>query len=284
MDRAQEVGVEMLWGARVQYGEPGTLCVDGEPVRGRWIVGADGQNSGVRKWAGMCAKFEGAPRYGFRRHYRLAPWSEHVEVHWNSRSEVYVTPTGENDVCVAVLTRNPRLRIVEALKGFPAIASRLAQAAPTSREMGGACVSRSLEGVSRGNVLLVGDASCTVDAITGDGLSLAMEQAVSMAEALAKDDAEQYAKEHRRIVRLPMMMSRVMLMLAERRWMRRRAITRLSNHPGIFARLVATHVGEFGAAKLTFRGLPAFVQNFLKMRMERPALSAGELDSSQVES
>lgn len=282
MERAREAGVEMHWGTHIRYGGAGRLDANGEQVRSRWIVGADGQNSGVRKWAGLRARFEGAPRYGFRRHYRLAPWSEHVEVHWNSRSEIYVTPTGPNDVCVAVLTRNPRLRIAEALKGFPAIASRLTRATPTSREMGGACVSRSLKEVSRGNVLLAGDASCTVDAITGDGLSLAFEQAVSMAGALAQDDLERYAQEHRRIVRLPMMMSRVMLMLAERRWMRRRAITRLSNHPGIFARLVAMHVGEFGAAKLTLRGLPGFLQNFLKMRMERPTLSGGELDGSQI--
>jgi len=284
LERASEVGVEMHWGARVQYGESETLHVDGEPVHSRWIVGADGQNSGVRKWTGLRAKFEGAPRYGFRQHYGMAPWSEHVEVHWNSQSEIYVTPTGKSDICVAALTRNPRLRIAEALKGFPVIESRLAKAAPTSKEMGAACVSRSLEEVSRKNVLLVGDASCTVDAITGDGLSLAMEQAVSMGEALAKEDVEHYEKEHRRIVRLPMMMSRLMLMLAERRWMRRRAITRLSNHPGIFARLVATHVGEFGAAKLTLRGLPAFVQDFLRMRMDGPALSPSELDGSQVES
>lgn len=284
MERARDAGVEMHWGARIQYGEAGAICADGEQVRSRWIVGADGQNSGVRKWAGLQTKFEGAPRYGFRRHYRLAPWSEHVEVHWNSRSEIYVTPTGATDVCVAVVTRNPRLRITEALKGFPAIAKRLAQAATTSKEMGAACVSRSLKEVSRGNVLLVGDASCTVDAITGDGLSLAIQQAVSMADGLARDDAEQYARAHQRIVRLPMMMSRLMLMLAERKWVRRRAITRLSNHPGIFARLLATHVGEFGAAKLTMRGLPAFVQNFLRMRTEHTSLAPGELDSSHVES
>lgn len=284
VERAVEVGVEMYWGARVQYGEAGKLHTDGKPVRSRWIVGADGQNSGVRKWAGLRARFEGAPRYGFRGHYRLAPWSEHVEVHWNSQSEIYVTPTSKDEVCVAVLTRNPRLRIAEALAGFPAIASRLAHAMPTSKEMGAACVSRSLKEISRGNVLLVGDASCTVDAITGDGLSLAMEQAVSMAEALAKDDAEQYANEHGRIVRLPMMMSRLMLMLAERRWVRRRSITHLSKCPGIFSRLLATHVGEFGAAKLTFRGIPAFIQNFLTMRMERPALTPGEFDASQLES
>lgn len=284
MERACEVGVEIRWGTHIQYSDAGLLFANGELVRSRWIVGADGQNSGVRKWAGLPTKFEGAPRYGFRRHYRLAPWSEHVEVHWNSRSEVYVTPTGANDVCVAVLTRDSRLRIAEALKGFPVIASRLAEAMPTSREMGAACVSRSLEEVSRGNVLLVGDASCTVDAITGDGLTLAIEQAVSMAEALAKEDAEQYAKEHRRIVRLPMMMSRMMFMLAERRWVRRRAITRLSNHPGIFARMLAMHVGEFGAAKLTLRGIPAFVQDFLRMRTNGPALSRGELDGSQLES
>lgn len=283
VERARQVGVQMHWGARVVCGQAGEVLANGDAVRSRWIVGADGQNSRVRKWAGMAPKFEGAPRYGFRRHYRVAPWSEHVEVHWNSKSEIYVTPTGARDVCVAVLTRNPRLRIDQALQSFPEIANRLAGATRTSNEMGGACVSRSLEEASRGNVLLVGDASGTVDAITGDGLSLAMQQAVSMARALAKDDPTHYKKEHRRIVRLPMMMSRLMLLLAERGWMRRRAITRLSNHPTIFLKMLAMHVGEAWLPNFAFGSVPAFIREFLTDRSASAPPACGELGSSEIE-
>lgn len=282
-DRACQVGVEMHWGTRVQFGEAGNVYANRDAVRSRWIVGADGQNSRVRKWAGLRAKFEGAPRYGFRRHYRVAPWSEQVEVHWNSRSEIYVTPTGAKDVCVAVLTRGPQLRIDEALRGFPEIANRLAGAETSSKERGGACVSRSLEDVWRGRVLLVGDASCTVDAITGDGLSLAMQQAVSMAKALAKDDPAAYKQEHRRIVWLPMVMSRMMLTLAKRRWMRRRAIRRLAAHPGLFRKMLSMHVGEVRRVDRGLRFGSEFVQKFLPARSENSRCLHAELDPSEIE-
>lgn len=282
-ERAYQVGVEMHWGTRVQLGEDQRVYVNGVEVRSRWIVGADGQNSRVRKWAGLRARFEGAPRYGFRRHYRVAPWSEQVEVHWNSRSEIYVTPTGARDVCVAVLTRDPRLRIDEALRGFPAISKRLAGAETSSKERGAACVSRSLEDVSRGKVLLVGDASCTVDPITGDGLSLAMQQAVSMARALAKDDVAAYKREHRRSVRLPMLMSRTMLMLAERRWMRRRAIRRLAAHPGLFAKLLSIHVGGMELPDIGAAGVPEFIQKFIFAHRANEERSYTALGGTEVE-
>lgn len=283
VDRARELHVEMHWGARVQCGEAGKVHANGDRVHARWIVGADGQNSRVRKWAGLNAKYEGSPRYGFRRHFRVEPWSEHVEVHWNSASEVYVTPTGPRDVCVAVLTRNPRLRIAKALESFPAIADRLKGADTTSSERGGACISRSLEDVSRGNVLLVGDASGTVDAITGDGISLAMQQAVSMAKALANENPEHYRKEHRRIVGLPMMMSRLMLMLAERGWMRRRAITRLSNHPKLFLKLVAVHVGESGLIHFSIGRMPEFFRKLLSTHKPSVPPSSTNLAESEIE-
>ncbi len=282
-ERACQVGVEMHWGARVQLGEAEKVYVNGDEVQSRWIVGADGQNSRVRKWAGLRARFEGGPRYGFRRHYRVAPWSEQVEVHWNSRSEVYVTPTGARDVCVAVLTRDPRLRIDEALQGFPAISRRLTGAETSSKERGAACVSRSLEDVTRGKVLLVGDASCTVDPITGDGLSLAMQQAVSMARALAKDDPDAYKREHRRSVRLPMLMSRMMLMLAERRWMRRRAIRRLAAYPRLFGKLLSIHVGGMDLPDIGAGWAPEFVQKFMFAHRANEDRSYTALGGSEVE-
>lgn len=282
-ERACQVGVEMHWGTRVLLGEAEKVYVNGDEVQNRWIVGADGQNSRVRKWAGLRARFEGVPRYGFRRHYQVAPWSEQVEVHWNSRSEIYVTPTGARDVCVAVLTRNPRLRIDEALRGFPAISKRLTGAETSSKERGAACVSRSLEDVSRGKVLLVGDASCTVDPITGDGLSLAMQQAVSMARALAKDDPLAYKREHRRSVRLPMLMSRMMLMLAERRWMRRRAIRRLAAHPRLFGKLLSLHVGGMELPDIGGEWAPEFVQKYIFVHRANEDRSYTSLGDTEVE-
>ncbi len=40
----------------------------------------------------------------------------------------------------------------------------------------------------RNNVALVGDASCTVDGVSGQGLSLAFQQALALGDALAAGD------------------------------------------------------------------------------------------------
>ena len=68
----------------------------------RWIVGADGLHSDVRRWAGLEARSPkptaGSARFGVRRHYLLAPWSDRVEVHWGDRCEAYVTPVASGNV------------------------------------------------------------------------------------------------------------------------------------------------------------------------------------------
>jgi flavin-dependent dehydrogenase len=48
-------------------------------------------------------------------------------------------------------------------------------------------------------VALVGDASGSVDAITGEGLCLLFQQAVALAAALEAGDLALYQAEHRRI-------------------------------------------------------------------------------------
>ena len=40
-------------------------------IRARWIIGADGENSRVRRWADLDAARSESFRYGFRRHYRV---------------------------------------------------------------------------------------------------------------------------------------------------------------------------------------------------------------------
>ena len=71
-----------------------------------------------------------------------------------------------------------------ALREFPELERRLQGAWPCSAERGAVTVSRKLRRVFHGRTVLVGDASGSVDAITGEGLSLSFHQAVALAEAL----------------------------------------------------------------------------------------------------
>src|SRR4029453_17577209 len=121
----------------------------------------------------------GPQRFGQRRHYELRPWSSHVEVHWGSYSEAYVTPVGADLVGVAVLSAR-RVPFEEQLDEFPRLRGglphtspgpRAPQAAPPARPpppggRGAGPPRRRRPRRVAGRVLLVGDAAGYIDALT----------------------------------------------------------------------------------------------------------------------
>ncbi|MEU8272163.1 FAD-dependent monooxygenase [Sphaerisporangium sp. NPDC049002] len=92
--RAAEVGVKIVQD-RVDGVRQHTDSVEAAGMRARWLVAADGLHSPLRGLLGLELPARAPRRYGLRRHYRIAPWSDFVEVHWAARAEAYVTPVGE---------------------------------------------------------------------------------------------------------------------------------------------------------------------------------------------
>jgi menaquinone-9 beta-reductase len=244
VERAKEVGVSFLWGMKRTRLEEGGIVVDGKLMKPRLIVGADGQNSRIRKDAGLDKTRREVRRFGFRRHYKLAPWSPYMELHWGRRCQIYITPGSENEICIVLMSSDPKLRLDEALTDFPEIKHRLSSADPSSNETGAATLSRQLEHVCRRGLALVGDASGSVDAITGEGMCLAFRQAVVLAQAFKDGDLFGYERMHHALSRRPSLMASLMLSLEKHQSFRRRALGSLAKHPDIFARLLAIHVGQ----------------------------------------
>ncbi len=246
--RAGEAGVRLAYGTRITGLEQGGVMTQDGLVRARWIVGADGGRSAVRHWAGLDACRRDTRRFGFRRHYRVAPWSEHMEIHWGEGCQIYVTPISACEVCVVLISRDQRLRLDEALPRFPEVMWRLAAGEAATLERGGVSASRQLRAVYRDNVALVGDASGSVDAITGEGLCLLFQHALAVADALERGDLAQYQEAHRKIGRRPAFMADFMLLL-EHGGLRRRAIGAMVARPSLFSGMLAMHVGTLSVSK-----------------------------------
>ncbi|MCP2267048.1 NAD(P)/FAD-dependent oxidoreductase [Promicromonospora thailandica] len=205
--RQDAAGVEV----DVLPGDPG----DGAratTLRAAWVLGCDGLHSTVRRLAGLepgrpAGRSRGGAagrRYGLRRHFEVAPWSDLVEVHWSPRAEAYVTPVGPDRVGVALLGPGPVLRegagFDALLRGeLPELAERLAAASDAGPLLGAGPLRRRSRRRTAGRVRLVGDASGYVDALTGEGIRVGLAQAEAAVAHL--DDAAAYERAWRAATR-----------------------------------------------------------------------------------
>jgi menaquinone-9 beta-reductase len=246
IDRAEQAGVSTIWKAKHVRLADGGLSLDGRVLEADLVVGADGQNSQIRRQAGLDRVSREKRRYAFRRHYRVRPWTDYMELHWGRRAQVYVTPVAADQVCVAAISRYPRVRLDDALQEISEVRQRVANLECVSAEAGAMSVSRRLESVCRGNVVLVGDASGSVDAITGEGMCLGFRQALALAQAVQANDRTKYERAHRKLARRPRTMAALMLLLERSPSLQRSALAALARYPEVFRSLVAVHVGAIG--------------------------------------
>ena len=264
VDRAAEAGVELDWGTRVVRIGDGVLTTPRETYCYRWLVGADGQNSGVRKWARLDSRPAARKRFGFCSHFGIEPWSDATEVHWADGCQIFVTPMRGAEVGVAVLSRDPGLRLERVLPRFPALVQKLRSAKQTTRESGDTTSLRILPTVARGRVALVGDASGGVDALTGHGLSLAFQQAIPLADAMVRGDLAVYRSAHKKIAAVPNLMTRLMLLMSRSNWIRHRTIQLFEDSPSLFSRMLAIHTEAAPLSSVGTSELASFGWQFLK--------------------
>ena len=244
VERARECGVTLLWNTVVTgLTREGAILGD-RLMSAKWIIGADGIGSRVRRWSGLESGSQHEIRFAIRRHYRVKPWTDCMEIHWGRKMQAYVTPLGNEETCVVLISREPRMPLEDAWREFPGLARILMDAELCSVERGAVTATRRLERVYRGNIALTGDASGTVDAITGEGLCLSFRQATALADALEAEDLESYQYAHRRLARGPNVMSRLLLLLDRSTPLRQRALRALAVDSDLFARLLTVHVGE----------------------------------------
>lgn len=197
--RARELGAGFATG-RVDDLSQDAGGVTAAGIRARYLVAADGLHSAVRRRIGVELPVRARHRFGLRRHFHMEPESDLIEVYWTPRVEAYVTPVGGGVVGISLLGV-PGTDFDLALDGIPDLAARVRGREPASPLRGaGPFRQRTARRVS-GRVLLAGDASGYVDAITGEGIRVGLAQARAALDAVAADRPLDYERSWRRSTR-----------------------------------------------------------------------------------
>ncbi|HYG67836.1 MAG TPA: monooxygenase, partial [Anaeromyxobacteraceae bacterium] len=178
----------------------------------------------------------------------------------------YVTPAGPSRVGVAFLFDRPSTAPLRRnaqgrpsrevghaalLARFPRLAARLEGAVPETAALGAGPLGRASTAVVADRLALLGDAAGYLDAVTGEGLSIALAGAMDLADvlpdALARgagaDALAPYGRAWARRFRTYLAWTRVVLALSRRPALRRRIVAAAAARPAPFERLVAAAVG-----------------------------------------
>jgi flavin-dependent dehydrogenase len=226
-------------------------------IEARYLVAADGLHSGIRRACGLDPPPPRYPRFGLRKHYRLAPWTDLVEVYWASGQEVseashatqacadseaYVTPVADDLVGVAVLG-SAGGDFETRLAAFPALQERLAGAPAASAVRGAGPLRQDVRCRTFGRVLFVGDASGYLDALTGEGIGLALAHAAVLAECLAADRVGDYERAWRRVSRKAWVLTSGLLWARHQTLLAERIVPAAQRLPRVFNTIV-NQVGQ----------------------------------------
>jgi flavin-dependent dehydrogenase len=233
--RAADLGIPVL-PIRVDAVRQDGRSVTAGGVTARYLAAADGLHSPVRRGLDLARPDPRPARYGLRRHYTVEPWSDCVEVHWSRHAEAYVTPLGGGLVGVAVLTAQ-RGGFDSQLERFPVLRERLPAGAATAVRGAGPLRQRVTARVA-GRVLLVGDAAGYIDALTGEGLSLALAAAAQLVRCVVADRPIDYERHWRRVSRRHRLLTEGLLWARHRPRLAPHIVPAASRLPAVFGALV----------------------------------------------
>ncbi|MFF0809476.1 NAD(P)/FAD-dependent oxidoreductase [Streptomyces albogriseolus] len=217
--------------------EADEVTVPGAGLRARWLVAADGLHSPVRRSLGLDRPARTAPRYGLRRHYAVPPWTSHVEVHWGPDAEAYVTPLGPRLVGVALLTSR-RAPYDTQLAGFPDLAARLPPDTAVTPVRGAGPLRRRSRTRVHGRVLFVGDAAGYVDALTGEGVCLALAGARALVANLRRGTPGRYDTDWARATRRYRLLTELLVRTRQRPALAPHIVPVAARLPRLFAAVV----------------------------------------------
>jgi len=259
-DRLAELDVPVLQ-TRVGPITQNTTSVAAAGITARYLAAADGLHSPIRRQLGLArsgvdrtrlaspgtaasviaglipTSGAGAVRRGLRQHFFVSPWTDLVEVYWSRLGEAYVTPVADDLVGVAILT-SARGSFDSHLNAFPALRRRLCDARPAGAVMGAGPLRQRVRGRVAGRVLLVGDAAGYVDALTGEGIAVAVRTSAELVDCVRKDRPEDYEAAWRRVSWECRLLTGSLLWARNRQLLAPRIVPAAALLPGVYATIV----------------------------------------------
>jgi flavin-dependent dehydrogenase len=266
-----EPGVQLREGCAVrapsiERGRVAGVLTDDGPIAARGVIVADGLGSPLRAALGLDGNrvSDERARLGLRAHYRVPrlPFGNAVAVRIGGGIERYVTPVGADVIEVAVLGTRRAFRAAGlSARTFAARVDGLDGALDGAflidgngeRVLGAGPLRRRARAVVADGALLCGDAAGYVDAITGEGVGLALESGVAageeMAAAVRRDGRARlpslgrYERRYRALVRDAERLTELVLILARSETVAARAIGALGRNPELLDALLRVHAG-----------------------------------------
>lgn len=235
LDAASAAGVKLL------NADIGAVSQDSDWVhcggmRARYLAAADGLHSPIRRSLGLSQPSRGPRRWGMRRHVRVAPWSDTVEVYWGDGAEAYVTPVAEDCVGIAILTTRQG-SFDSHMSEFPALRDRV-HGQPHGRDRAAGPLQQRVSARTSGRVMLVGDAAGYVDALTGEGLGIAFGGAELLVQSVLADRPADYDRQWRRMSRRYRMLTAGLLNASRYPAVRSRIVPAATALPVVFTGIV----------------------------------------------
>ncbi|WP_285029195.1 NAD(P)/FAD-dependent oxidoreductase [Mycolicibacterium sp. lyk4-40-TYG-92] len=197
-DAARAAGVKFVHAAAGEITQDARgVCAAG--IEARHLVAADGLHSTIRRDLGLGRPATGPRRWGIRRHIQMAPWTDHVEVHWSPEAEAYVTPVADDCVGIAILSAG-RGGFEAKFAAFDELRQRV-EGHHFGPDLAAGPLRQQVRTRVAGRVLLVGDAAGYVDALTGEGLGLSFSAAEALVDCVVHDRVDEYDRRWRALTR-----------------------------------------------------------------------------------
>lgn len=248
----------------ISPGPAGVLVeTDAGPVRAAVVIGADGIRSSVRRLMGWSKPSRSPFRHGLVGHLHVAGHGiGEIVVTLLETCEVYVAPSGPDEVLAAVLASDGHLRaeglsVRESYLRAVRVAHPEFEGGLSDRVWGAGPFQVESRTVADQRVFLVGDAAGFIDPITGDAMSAGFRAAHQLAQLLVDAGPDRAAGSYRswfaRQWRTRRLLTGVALKLASSPALARRALTGMSGRPGALDSLLEVNSGARSLGSVPIR-------------------------------